>query len=142
MAIATIEDLSGRDVLPLSSRASYESIQTTSLSGTSSSRLKRKQNVREEAGDDLRVVDLLDLSGGGPADLCLPVARRTLELADLRGVRPSQGFPVRACNRRPMTVVELDPKLRVEHQPSRQRRGRRGGVVLNHDGRAGRPGSC
>ena len=64
---------------------------------------------------------LLDLSDGAdlPLDLRLPAARCTPELlTDLRGVLESYpgGSPVRLHLTEPgrTTVVELDPKLRVE----------------------------
>ena len=119
-AIATIEDLSGSvDVLFFP--RSYESIQTY-LAQDIIVQIEGKVNVREEGMTIYgQSMTLLDLSGGAdlPLDLRLPVARCTPELlTDLRGVLESYpgGSPVRLHLTEPgrTTVVELDPKLRVE----------------------------
>ena len=119
-AIATIEDLSGSvDVLFFP--RSYESIQTY-LAQDIIVQIEGKVNVREEGMTIYgQSMTLLDLSGGAdlPLDLRLPAARCTPELlTDLRGVLESYpgGSPVRLHLTEPgrTTVVELDPKLRVE----------------------------
>ncbi len=119
-AIATIEDLSGSvDVLFFP--RSYESIQTY-LAQDIIVQIEGKVNVREEGMTIYgQSMTLLDLSGGAdlPLDLRLPAARCTPELlTDLRAVLESYpgGSPVRLHLTEPgrTTVVELDPKLRVE----------------------------
>ena len=119
-AIATIEDLSGSvDVLFFP--RSYESIQTY-LAQDIIVQIEGKVNVREEGMTIYgQSMTLLDLSGGAdlPLDLRLPAARCTPELlTDLRGVLESYpgGSPVRLHLTEPgrTTIVELDPKLRVE----------------------------